>query len=131
MKATCSSSMATMCPNAPCPSAAADSICAEEAFALFNHVHLDAMDYTADKLVDALMPPPMMAEQKLVTVSGLALSSMRAGELEDLCDALGALRDYDYNVLILSIPAGLMEEGALPKRPSPILKRLSELLTPV
>ena len=111
--------------------AAADSICAEEAFALFNHVHLDAMDYTADKLVDALMPPPMMAEQKLVTVSGLALSSMRAGELEDLCDALGALRDYDYNVLILSIPAGLMEEGALPKRPSPILKRLSELLTPV
>lgn len=109
---------------------AREAICADPTFALFNDVHLDAMTYSASALVDALMPPPMMTEQKLVSVTGLSLSSMRAGEIDDLCDALSALADYDYNVLILSIPAGEMEEGT-PKRPSSILTKLSKYLMPV
>lgn len=110
---------------------ARESICVDEAFALFNDVRLDALDFTPSGLLDALMPPPMMGEQKIVSVSGLSISSMKQAELDELCDTLSALRDYDYNVLILSVPDGGIEEGSLPKRPSGILTRLSEYLTPV
>ena len=112
-------------------SAAREALCPDPTFALFNDVRIDALDYSAGALLDALTPPPMMAEQKLVTVSGLNLGALRSSEIEDLCEALEALREYDYNVLILSVPAGQMEEGILPKRPSALLTRLGEYLTPV
>lgn len=109
---------------------AREAICADPTFALFNDVRLDALTYAPSALLDALMPPPMMTEQKIVSVTGLSLSSMRASEIDDLCDVLSALGDYDYNVLILSIPAGEMEEGTA-KRPSSVLTKLAKYLTPV
>ena len=111
--------------------AAREALCPDPTFALFNDVRIDAMDYSAGALLDALMPPPMMSEAKLVTVSGLNISALRPGEVDDLCEALEALKQYDYNVLILSVPAGQIEEGTLPKRPSAILTRLADYLTPV
>ena len=42
--------------------AARESICPDPTFALFNDVRLDALDYSASALLDALMPPPMMSE---------------------------------------------------------------------
>lgn len=103
----------------------------DEAFAFFNDFRIDALDFSASKLLDALMPLPMGAEQKIVTVTGLSLDAMRPSELDALCDALAAIREYDYNVVILSVPAGFMNPGYLPKKPSPLLTRLSEFLTPV
>jgi len=110
---------------------ARETICPDPTFALFNDVRLDALDYSPSALLDALMPPPMMSDKKLVTVTGLSLGGMKASELDDLYEVLAALPQYDYNILILSVPAGQMEEGKLPKNPSPLLKRLSEYLTPV
>lgn len=112
-------------------SAAREALCPDPTFALFNDVRIDALDYSAAALLDALMPPPMMAEKKIVTVSGLNVGALRSWEVEDLCEALGALAEYDYNVLILSVPAGQLEEGNLPKKPSALLARLAEHLTPV
>ena len=111
--------------------AAKEAVCPDETFALFNQIDIDPLDYSAKALCDALMPPPMMAEQKLVTVDGLALSSLKAAELDELYEALSSLEDYDYNVLIISVPAGLIDEGNLPKKPSAILTELSKYLTPV
>ena len=110
---------------------ARESICSDETFALFNDVRIDAMDYSASALLDAMIPPPMMADKKIVSVSGLNISSLRANEVDDLCEALSALSEYDYNVLILSVPAGQIEEGNPVRKPSAILTRLSEFLTPV
>ena len=109
---------------------AREAICPDPTFALFNDVRLDALDYTPNGLVDALMPPPMMADKKIVSVTGLSIISMRSNEIDDLCDALASLREYDYNVLIISIPAGHIEEGT-PKKPSAAFLKLSEYLTPV
>lgn len=106
------------------------AVCPDPSFALFNDVRIDAMDYSASALLDALIPPPMMEEKKLVTVSGLSLSSLRSSELDDLFEVLEKLNEYDYNILILSIPAGQMEEGSK-KVPSPILSDLGKYLTPV
>lgn len=110
---------------------AREALCPDETFALFNDVRFDALDYSPSGLLDALMPPPMMADKKIVTVSGLSLNTMRAQDIDELLETLGALAEYDYNVLILSIPSGQLDEGRLPKAPSAMLKRFAELLTPV
>ena len=107
------------------------AVCDEPSFAVFNDIRLDAMDYTAGALLDALIPPPMMADKKIVTVSGLSVAGLRPSELDNLCEALSMLSEYDYNVLIISVPEGLIDEGNLPKYPSSVLKKLSEYLTPV
>ena len=109
---------------------ARESICPDKTFALFNDVRMDALDYTPGGLVDALMPPPMMDPFKIVSVTGLSISSMRSSEIDDLCEALDALKEYDYNILIISVPAGQIEEGTQ-KKPSSVLAKLSQYLTPV
>ena len=103
----------------------------DEAFSFFNDFRLDALDFTPAKLLDALMPLPMGAEQKIITLTGLSPDGLKPSELEGLCDALSAIREYDYNVVILSVPAGFLNPGYLPKRPSQTLAKLSEYLTPV
>lgn len=111
--------------------AAREAVCEDESFAIFNDMRIDALDYTAEALLDALMPLPMMSERKIVTLSGLCLDAMKSSEIDDLCDVLSALPEYDYNVLIISVPAGAFDEGNLPKRPSALLTRLAKHLTPV
>ena len=109
--------------------AAREAICSDPSFALFNDMKIDVMDYSAPALLDALMPMPMMSDVKLVTVNGLNINALRPKELDDLCEAAQALKEYDYNVLIISVPATQIEEGNLPKYPSNLLKRLGEHLT--
>ena len=111
--------------------AAREAVCAGETFAVFNDVQLAPIDYTPSALLSALMPPPMMSDQKIVTVNGLAISAMKPGELDELYEVLATLDDYDYNVLIISVPSGLIDEGNLPKRPSAVFSELSKYLTPV
>ena len=111
--------------------AAREAVCPDETFAIFNEIRIDALGYSASALLDALIPPPMMTDKKIVTVSGLNIGAMRQNEIADLCEALGELPKYDYNLLIISVPAGQIDEGYIPKKPSPILTKLSEFLTPV
>lgn len=111
--------------------AARDAVCEDKSFEIFNDMKIDALDYNAPALLDALMPFPMMAEKKIVTVNGLIIDSMKPSEIDDLCDVLETLSEYDYNVLIISVPAGGIDEGNIPKKPSAILTKLSKYLTPV
>lgn len=108
---------------------AKDAVCPDPSFALFNDMKIDVIDYSAAALADALMPLPMMSEQKLITVNGLNVGAMRQKELDELCDALELLGEYDYNVLIISVPAGQIDVGNYPKNPSALYKRLSQYLT--
>ena len=110
---------------------ARDLLCPDPTFSFFNEIKLDAMDFDPQKLLDALMPMPMMADRKLITLSGLNFNTMRQGDLDELCDVLGALSDYDYNVLIVTVAADCFNPGFLPKKPSGTLTKLAEYLTPV
>ncbi len=110
---------------------AREQISPDPAFACFNELHLDAVDFTPDKLLDALTPLPMMAERKLVTVGGLNFCTMRSYELDALCEVLARLEEYDYNLLIISVASDCLDAGILPKRPSETLKKLGAYLTPV
>ena len=51
--------------------------------------------------------------------------------MDELCDTLSALEEYDYNTLIITVAADCFDAGYLPKRPSSVLTKLSEHLTPV
>ena len=110
---------------------AEETLCPDPTFAFFNVMKLDALDFTPSKLLDALMPMPMMTDRKLIVLSGLNFTSMRPTDLDELCDTLSALEEYDYNTLIVTVSADCFDAGYLPKSPSATLKRLSEYLTPV
>lgn len=110
---------------------AREVVCPDPTFAMFNEMRLDATDFDAQKLQDALMPMPMMADRKLVTLTGLNFNAMRQSELDDLCDVLSTLGEFDYNLLIVSAAADCLDPGYLPRRPSAVLKKLGEFLAPV
>ena len=100
---------------------ARELLCPDPTFAFFNEMRIDALGFTADKLLDALMPMPMMADRKIITLHGLNFNTMRQNELDDLCDALAALEEYDYNVLLVIAAADCLDPGYLPKKPSGVL----------
>ena len=104
---------------------------ADPAMAAFNDIRLDGLDFTPAALLDALTVPPMGAERKIITVTGLNLSTLRAAEMDKLCEALSEIPDYPYNLVILSAAADTFDPGNLPKKPSEALTAFAEYLTPV
>ena len=103
----------------------------DPAFDIFNYTVIDGREYNADKLLDVLAPPPMMADRKLIVLQDLDLSSMKQADFAELCTVLGTLADYDYNTLIITAPCDGFDPGVLPKRPSSQLKALCEVAVPV
>lgn len=103
----------------------------DPSFSAFNEVKLDALDYTAARLLDALTPLPMMQERKLVLLSGLNLAAMRAADVERFCETLEMLAEHPHNCLIVTVPCEGLDVGYLPKRPSALFTRIAAVLTPV
>lgn len=110
---------------------ARETVCGDPTFAIFNEMKIEALEFSPQKLLDALMPLPMMAEKKLVTVSGLNFNTMKQSELEELCEVLSELPHYDYNLLIITVASDCLEPGYLPKKPSSTLSKLGAHLTVV
>ena len=108
-----------------------EALCPDPAFAAFNDVTFDALDFTPDKLLDAMTPPPMMADTRLIVLRGFDLTDMKQQDLDDLIEVLAALPEYDYNTVVISVSAGMIDEGFLPKSPGKVLKKLSEVAVPV
>ncbi len=104
---------------------------ADPAMACFDDVRLDGLGFTPGALLDAMAVPPMGGARKIITVTGLNLDTMRAGDIDKLCEALEAMADYPYNLVILSVASDALDPGILPKRPSELLVTLSEYLRPV
>ena len=104
---------------------------ADPAMAAFNDIRLDGLDFTPAALLDAMTVPPMGADRKVITVTGLNLSALRAADMDKLCEALAEIPDYPYNLVILSAAADTFDPGNLPKKPSEMLTNLGEYLTPV
>ncbi len=110
---------------------AREALCGDPAMACFNDVRLGGADFTPDQLRDAMESPPMGSDRKLITVTGVNLNAMRAGELEKLLNVLAQMEEYPYNVVILSADSDALDAGTLPKRPSRLLSDLGDYLIPV
>lgn len=107
-----------------------EDVCPEPAFAVFNDITIDVADYTQEGLVNAMSAPPMMTEGKLIVLRGLDFTAMRAEEVEDFCEVLSLVKEYDFNTVLVYVAAGLIDEGYA-KKPSGTLKKLAEVATPV
>lgn len=112
-------------------SAAKKQFCVDEALLPFNEIQLDSFTYSPSSLLDAMMPLPMMSDRKLIIISGLDFNSMKQGEIDGLCSVLSQLDEYDYNTIIINTFSDRFDGGIIPKRPSSLLNKLSEYLTPV
>ena len=110
-------------------SLAKQMICPDQALAMFNEMKLDALSYSPAALTDMIISLPMMADRKLITVTGLDFNTMKPQELDALCSALSELSEYDYNTVIISVASDKLDPGYLPKRPSGVLSKLSEYMT--
>ncbi len=109
-----------------------DAMGIDESLEFFNFLQLEVLDYDPEKLIDNLSMPPMIAEKKLVVLSGLNIKKMsNNGELSQLLDALSHLEEFDYNNFVLIVPSGSITEEAPKKAPTGALKSLAERLTPV
>ena len=109
----------------------ADTICPDPTFAFFNIIKIDAVKFSPDTLLDAIMQPPMMTEKKLIILSGFDFNAQHSVDLESLFDAFALLADYEYTSLIVTVASGCIDEGYSPSKPSAVIQRLSEHLTPV
>ncbi len=103
----------------------------EPTFAFFNEIRLDSFSYSPSALLDAIMSAPMMADRKIIILSGLDFTAMKPGEIDQMCKTLEALSEYDYNTVIINTSADRFDEGILPRRPSSAFSKLSELAIPV
>lgn len=103
----------------------------DPAFDIFNYTVIDGREYSADKLLDVLAPPPMMADRKLIVLQDLDFGALKQSDFTELCTVLGTLEDYDYNTLIITAACDGFDPGSLPKRPSSQLKALCEVAVPV
>ncbi len=111
--------------------AASEAISPDPSLSFFNEMKLDALSYSADALLDAVMPLPMAADRKLIVVSGVDLNALKPSEIDALFSVLSQLDDYDYNTVIINASSDRFDFGVMPKRPSALLKRFSEHLCPV
>ncbi len=113
-------------------SLARESILGDPSMAIFNEIKLDVLTYSAEGFLDILASPPMMSERKLIIITGLNFIAMaRDEELDDFLSTLSAVNEYDFNTVIISTTPDKFNEGYLPKRPSEMLRKISEVATPV
>lgn len=96
----------------------------------FNHIRIDEDTYSPDALSGAIQALPIMADKKLIEVSGIDYNSLPGQDREFLCDILSTVSSYEYNTLILYAMSGEFD-GGTEKNPSPILKQFSDCIVPV
>ena len=106
------------------------ALCPDEAMAFFNDVTIDFINYTPEKLLDAMSAPPMMSEAKLIVLRDFDFNTMKSSEVDVLLETLSKIEEFDYNCIVIYTASGMIDEG-LPKRPSTVIKRLCEVVVPV
>ena len=105
------------------------TLCPDESLAPFNCISIDRAGYSAAALRSALTPPPMFVGCKTVSVT-LTFDDLRPGEINELCELLADGSLFEYNFLMITVPAGGIDAGS-PRRPSAIMKKLAEVAVPV
>ena len=114
-----------------CLNAAKATISGDEIYDFFNYIKMSSMDFSASALLSAMAATPMMSEHKLIVIDDIDFNKLKSAQFNELCDVLSQLENYDSSILIISVSAGNINEGFLPKRPSTELSKLAEYLTVV
>ena len=107
------------------------TVCGEDSAGSLNNIRLTPLEYSPQKLAEAIPTLPIFGERKLIEISGLNFKELRAADLDALLSVLPMLDEYDYNTLVITVPDGGIDAGRPPRKPSAIISSLAEYLTPV
>ena len=113
---------------------AKNKVCPDPSLAVFNDMTLDygGSGFSVQRLASAIAATPMMDDYKIVTLVGLNMSEMKTEELDGLYDAVASIEEFDFNLLIVSLPAGAVDTSNPKKISFPsAIENLCETLTPV
>ncbi len=108
-----------------------EAACPDPSAAFFDLSRLDYADYTPEKLTDLILPLPMMSEKKLISLTGFDFNGMKQSETDELCRVLELAMSYEYNVIVVTVASGNIDEGYSISKPSAVIKKLGQYLTPV
>lgn len=108
--------------------AARDSIVAKDD--IFNRIVITEDNYSPDTLMTAIESLPVMSDRKFIEVFGIQFGGMKEQEIDELCDVLSRLPQYEYNVLIIYADADNFDAGTV-KIPSKLLKRFQSVIKTV
>lgn len=106
-----------------------ESVSVDETFAVFNEITIDGADFTPHALADAMSSLPFGADKKIIWLRGLSFSSMKSADSENFLSVISSVEELDHNVIVITVPPGEIDTGSLPKRPSPLLKKLAQYMT--
>ncbi len=106
--------------------AARANVCPDPSLEFFNDIKINGSELDPAALLAALPTMPVMADKKLIEVTGLDLRTLKKADADALFACLAEAEEYDFNVIIISAVADGVDEGYLPKTPSKTLKQLGE-----
>lgn len=106
-----------------------ESVLGDSPYALFNHAIFTPKNLSTDALLDAIATPPVFDDKKIIELSEINFSEMKAAETEVLIDFFASATDYDYAVVLLNLANGAFDYGASKgskiSKPSPLYKKLN------
>ena len=108
-----------------------EAVCTDETFAFFNDVTIDFPDFSIDSLLSVLEAPPMMADKKLVVLKSFDFKSLKPTVAEAFLQILENYGNDSMNLLIVSVVPDGIDAGFMPKRPSAIIKKISDVANAV
>ena len=108
-----------------------EAVCTDETFAFFNDVTIDFPDFSIDSLLSVLEAPPMMADKKLVVLKSFDFKSLKPTIADAFLQILESYGNDSMNLLIVSVVPEGIDAGFMPKRPSAIIKKISDVANAV
>lgn len=100
-------------------------ILTEPALLPFNHLTFEGSAIDFDLLLDAIKSPPMMADYKLIEWDRADFEAMKDGALDAFAELSALVAEHPHAVLLFRATPSELDPGT-PKRPSALLKRLSD-----
>ena len=106
------------------------TVCPDNGFRDMNMISFDSLSYSPTALSDSFGVAPMLAEQKLITVSGLDIDGMKESDFNLLLAAIDSMNEYQGNFFALIVSKDKLTYLGSPAKTKRFHK-LCELLTPV
>ena len=110
---------------------AREAVCPDPSLEFFNDIKIDCSEFDPSALANAIPTLPVMADKKLIELTGINFTVMKKSDVDALFSSLSEAADYDFNVIIIVAVADGFDEGYLPRSPSASLKKISQYATPV
>lgn len=98
----------------------------EQAFSVTRIIGGDDGNYSPAAVASAAVSIPLFGTQTLVEVRSLDYNSMSSSEIDDLLDAVDAVSSNSGVILVLNAENSEFNVGALPKKPSELIRKFSE-----